>query len=77
MSVTPTAHAASHGSGGNDAVTSLGDHASGAITLTEQTAPANPAANKVTLFAKDNGAGKTQLMAIFPTGAAVQVAIEV
>lgn len=34
-------------------------------------------ATTVTLFAKDNGSGKTQLMALFPTGSAVQVAIEV
>jgi hypothetical protein len=33
-------------------------------------------ADVVILFAEDNGAGKTKLMAQFPTGAAVQIAIE-
>ena len=46
------------------------------VQFTEMTAPAAPAANKVILFAQDNGAGKTQLMALFPSGAAQQVAIE-
>lgn len=44
--------------------------------LTEMAAPAAPAANKVRFYAQDNGAGKTQLMALFPSGAAQQVAIE-
>ena len=44
--------------------------------MTEMTAPAAPAANKVRVYAEDNGAGKTRLMAIFPTGAAQQIAIE-
>jgi hypothetical protein len=48
----------------------------GGIDLPEMTAPASPAANNVRLFAQDNGSGKTQLMALFPTGAAVQIAIE-
>ncbi len=43
---------------------------------TEQTAPAAPAANGYRMFAQDNGAGKTQLMVIFATGAAQQIAIE-
>lgn len=46
------------------------------VQFTEMTAPAAPAANKVILFAQDNGAGKTQLMALFASGAAQQVAIE-
>jgi hypothetical protein len=46
------------------------------IQLTEQTAPAAPAANGVRIFAEDDGAGKTRLMARFATGAAVQIAIE-
>lgn len=46
------------------------------VQFTEMTAPSAPAANKVILFAQDNGAGKTQLMALFPSGAAQQVAIE-
>lgn len=57
----------------------------GAITLsgatsyiagTEITAPAAPAANGYRLFAQDNGAGKTQLMVLFATGAAQQLAIQ-
>lgn len=44
--------------------------------LIEMTAPAAPAANSVRIFAQDNGAGKTQLMALFATGAAQQIAIE-
>lgn len=42
----------------------------------EQTAPAAPAANGYRIFAQDNGAGKTQLMVIFASGAAQQLAIE-
>jgi hypothetical protein len=46
-----------------------------AIQLTEQTAPAAPAANKVRIYAVDSG-GKTALMALFPSGAAQQLSIE-
>ena len=46
------------------------------MTLTEGAALAAPAANRVSLYAEDNGAGKTRLMARFATGAAVQVAIQ-
>lgn len=46
------------------------------LQLEEQTAPAAGATNTVRIYAQDNGAGKTQLMAIFPTGAAQQLAIE-
>jgi hypothetical protein len=46
------------------------------VELSEQTAPAAPAANKVRIYCVDNGAGKTRLMALFPTGAAQQIAIE-
>ena len=49
---------------------------SGFIGMKEQTAPAAGAANSVRIFAQDNGGGKTQLMAIFATGAAQQIAIE-
>lgn len=42
----------------------------------EITAPAAPGANTARIFVQDNGAGKTQLMVIFPTGAAQQLAIE-
>ena len=44
--------------------------------LTEMTAPAAPAANSVRIYAEDNGAGKTRLMALFASGAAVQLGIE-
>jgi hypothetical protein len=46
------------------------------IQVSEQTAPAAPAANDVRIYAEDNGSGKTRLMARFATGAAVQIAIE-
>lgn len=48
----------------------------GAVELQEMTAPAAPAANGVRIYAVDNGAGKTQLMALFASGAAQQIAIE-
>lgn len=51
----------------------IADHS---VSFTEMTAPAAPAANKVVLFCRDNGSGKTQLCALFPTGAIQQVAIE-
>ena len=44
--------------------------------LTEMTAPAAPATNSVRIYAEDNGAGKTRLMALFATGSAVQIAVE-
>lgn len=50
--------------------------AGAALSFVEQTAPAAPATNGVYLYSQDNGAGKTQLMARFATGAAQQVAIE-
>jgi hypothetical protein len=46
------------------------------VNLIEMTAPSAPAANSVNIYAEDNGSGKTRLMAIFPTGAAQQIAIE-
>ena len=46
------------------------------MEMTEMTAPAAPAANQVRIYAEDNGAGKTRLMARFATGAAQQIAIE-
>ena len=46
------------------------------VELVEVTAPAAPAANRVRIYAVDNGSGKTQLMALFATGAAQQIAIE-
>jgi hypothetical protein len=44
--------------------------------MTEMTAPSAPAANSVRIYAEDNGAGKTRLMALFATGAAQQISIE-
>jgi hypothetical protein len=46
------------------------------VNLTEMTAPAAPAANGVNIYAEDDGAGKTRLMALFASGAAQQIAIE-
>lgn len=48
----------------------------GYAELNEMTAPANAAANKCRLFAEDNGAGKTRLVVIFPSGAAQVIATE-
>ena len=42
----------------------------------EQTAPPAAPANGYRIYAQDNGAGKTQLMVIFASGAAQQLAIE-
>jgi hypothetical protein len=53
-----------------------GSDVAGALEFLEMTAPAAPTANRVRIYAQDNGAGKTQLMALFATGAAVQIAIE-
>ena len=53
-----------------------GTTGAGALHFQEQTAPSAPSANNVYLYAQDNGAGKTQLMARFATGAAQQIAIE-
>ena len=44
--------------------------------MTEMTAPSAPATNSVRIYAEDNGAGKTRLMALFATGSAVQLGIE-
>lgn len=48
----------------------------GGWKLIERTAPAAPAANEVYVYAVDNGSGKTQLMALFSSGAAQQIAIQ-
>lgn len=53
-----------------------GSTGGGAFQFIEMTAPSAPATNNVILYAEDNGSGKTRLMALFPTGAAQQVAIE-
>lgn len=46
------------------------------LEMVEITAPAAPAANGVRIYAVDNGAGKTRLMALFSSGAAQQLAIQ-
>jgi hypothetical protein len=48
----------------------------GAIDMAEQTAPGAPGANTGRLFMVDNGAGKTRLSVIFPSGAAQTIATE-
>lgn len=50
--------------------------AGGVLKLSERTAPSAPAADKVYIYSQDNGAGKTQLMALFSSGAAQQIAIQ-
>lgn len=47
----------------------------GSLRINEMSAPTGEA-NKATIYAVDNGAGKTQLMVIFGSGAAQQLAIE-
>lgn len=46
------------------------------LDVVEMTAPAAPAANTCRIYVEDTGTGKTRLMALFPTGAAQQIAIE-
>jgi hypothetical protein len=46
------------------------------VQFPEGAAPAAPGANLANLWVQDNGAGKTQLMVQFTTGAAVQLAIQ-
>ncbi len=46
------------------------------LQMTEMTAPSAGAADTVRIYAVDNGGGKTQLMALFSSGAAVQIAIQ-
>ena len=46
------------------------------LMMDEVASPPTAQANHAIIFAQDNGAGKTQLMVQFPTGAAVQIAIE-
>lgn len=78
MSVTPTAHGASHGSAGNDPLVygtvALG--ATGYVEFTEMTAPAAPAATKVRLFVRINGSSKSELCFRAETGAIVVIATE-
>jgi hypothetical protein len=48
----------------------------GNFTLIEQSSAPTGVTNVVRIWAEDNGSGKTRLMAQFPTGSAVQLAIE-
>ena len=75
-------------SNGSDYARGIGVSASGGLAITngttggqslqfvEMTAPAAPATNGVRIYAEDNGAGKTRIMALFATGVAQQIAIE-
>lgn len=47
-----------------------------ALELVEIADPAAPASNKARLFCRDNGSGKTQICALFPTGAVQVIATE-
>ena len=58
------------------ALTANGTTTGAALEFAEQTAPSAPGSNCVRIYAEDNGSGKTRLMALFPTGAAQQIAIE-
>lgn len=57
-------------------VRASGSSVGGALEYIEQTAPSAPSADRVRVYAQDNGAGKTQLMALFSSGAAQQIAIQ-
>ena len=46
------------------------------LDLPENATPQNPPANTARLFARDNGAGKTQLCVIFPSGGVQTLATE-
>ncbi len=48
----------------------------GTIEMPEISAPGAGPANNVRVYCEDNGAGKSRLMAVFPSGAAQQLAIE-
>lgn len=46
------------------------------LQMTEKSSSPTGSSNIAKIYAKDNGAGKTQLMVIFATGAAQQIAIQ-
>lgn len=50
--------------------------ASGYMEMSEISDPGNSAANKGRLYMRDNGSGKTQLVAVFPSGAVQVIATE-
>lgn len=72
------AHAGSVALGESTASTATAQLAAGPrhLEITEVTAPGVGGATSVRIYAEDNGAGKTRLMAQFGTGAAQQLAIE-
>jgi hypothetical protein len=62
--------------GGYVNVGSVGAGANGYIIMSERTDPAAPGVNQAALYTRDNGAGKTQIVARFNTGAVVVIATE-
>lgn len=48
----------------------------GLLELSEISDPAAPAANNTRLYCRDNGSGKTQIVAVFPTGVVQVIATE-
>jgi len=48
----------------------------GVINFGERSDPTAPSANEAYLYAKDNGAGKTGLYILFPTGTSIQIAVQ-
>jgi hypothetical protein len=59
-----------------NASTGPSNFAASYLQFSEMTAPSAPAADQVRLYSQDNGGGKTQLMALFSSGAAQQIAIQ-
>jgi hypothetical protein len=59
-----------------DSTDRLAIHAQGYIMFSEQAAPGTPGANEAYLYCRDNGAGKTQLVAKFSDGSIVSVALQ-
>ena len=76
-STVGASHTNSVALGSGTSTTALGQVAVGAkhIELSEISTPAAPATNSVRLFARDTG-GKTELCALFPTGAVVVLGVE-
>lgn len=58
------------------AVGRVGGTVMGAIPFTEISDPAAPAANGARLYVRDNGAGKSQIVCVFSTGAVQVIATE-
>lgn len=69
LRLQPGVHVVARDSSGNSVIP-------GYIEGTEISDPAAPAANKGRLYFRDNGAGKTQLVVRFPTGAVQVIATE-